>query len=171
MSNNIEKNNLSVTKREDEQPEVKSEVLLQKAASVFVNEEVFAKVLSLCCSSTGVLQLPEEERLPAMKSMLQTFAAFAPQDDAEGVLVSQYLALFEQGMKQLAGIDQVRFVESKNLYANMATKMFRSANETLDMLMKYRRKGEQRVIVQHVNVEEGGQAIVGGSIGMGRGRS
>lgn len=27
--------------------------------------------------------------------------------------------------------------------------------------MKYKRKGEQRVVVQHVNVNEGGKAMVG----------
>jgi hypothetical protein len=31
----------------------------------------------------------------------------------------------------------------------------------IETLMKYRRKGEQRVVVQHVNVNDGGKAIVG----------
>ena len=31
----------------------------------------------------------------------------------------------------------------------------------VDTLTRYRRKGEQKVIVQHANVNDGGKAIVG----------
>ena len=52
---------------------------------------------------------------------------------------------------------------------NRSTKLFRLYNETLETLMRYRRKGEQRGIVQHVNVENGGKAIVGGNVIAGGG--
>lgn len=33
--------------------------------------------------------------------------------------------------------------------------------------MRYRRKGEQKVSLQHVNINGGGKAIVGGNLTMG----
>lgn len=47
---------------------------------------------------------------------------------------------------------------------NTATKLIRLHNETIDALCRYRRGGEQRVIVQHIQVNDGGKAVVGGMI-------
>lgn len=48
-----------------------------------------------------------------------------------------------------------------NVYLNGASKLLTRHHETLDALLKYRRKGEQRVHVEHVHIHGGGQAIVG----------
>jgi hypothetical protein len=48
-----------------------------------------------------------------------------------------------------------------DLNINRATKLMRLYNETLDCLNRHRRKGEQKVTVQHVNVNNGGQAVIG----------
>ena len=40
-------------------------------------------------------------------------------------------------------------------------KLMRTYTAQVEALARLRRGGEQRVIVQHVNVNEGGQAIVG----------
>lgn len=46
-------------------------------------------------------------------------------------------------------------------YMKSALKLLRLHNETLEAVSRYRRGGEQKVIVQHVNVNNGSQAIVG----------
>ena len=40
-------------------------------------------------------------------------------------------------------------------------------NETIETLSRYRRGGEQKVTVQHVNVNDGGKAIIGNVSGVG----
>jgi hypothetical protein len=40
----------------------------------------------------------------------------------------------------------------------------------LEAFKRYRSKGEQKVLVQHVNVSEGGQAIGGDNTGLQEGR-
>jgi hypothetical protein len=52
-------------------------------------------------------------------------------------------------------------VDFANVYLNGASKLLTRHHETLEVLLKYRRKGEQRVYVEHVHVHSGGQAIVG----------
>ena len=43
----------------------------------------------------------------------------------------------------------------------MAVKLLRLKNETIETLMRYRRKGEQKVIVQHIKVADDAKAIIG----------
>ena len=52
---------------------------------------------------------------------------------------------------------------------NRTAKLSRLYNETLETLMRYRRKGEQKVVVQHVQVNDGGKAIVTGDFQTGGG--
>jgi len=84
-----------------------------------------------------------------------------PKDAVEARLISQAAALYSQGMNYLAKADRTERYELMTLYGNLAIKSLRLHNETIEALNRYRRGGEQRVIVQHVNVNDGGQAIVG----------
>jgi hypothetical protein len=47
------------------------------------------------------------------------------------------------------------------MYLNGASKLLTRHHETLEALLTYRRKEEQRVHVEHVHLHDGGQAIVG----------
>lgn len=49
-------------------------------------------------------------------------------------------------------------------YVNMVTKLSNTFIQQTQLLMKLQGKGEQKVTVEHVNVHEGGQAIVGNVI-------
>ena len=44
---------------------------------------------------------------------------------------------------------------------NLAVKLLRTFTTQLEALQRYRGKGQQKVTVEHVNVNAGGQAIVG----------
>ena len=48
-----------------------------------------------------------------------------------------------------------------NAHGSLAVKLLRTYAAQVEALARLRHGGEQRVIVQHVNVNEGGQAIVG----------
>ena len=47
------------------------------------------------------------------------------------------------------------------MYGNVASKLLRTYTAQVEALAKLRRKGEQKVRVEHVHVHPGGQAIVG----------
>ena len=46
-------------------------------------------------------------------------------------------------------------------YINRATKLMRTFANQTEALGRYRGKGEQKMMVEHVHVYQGGQAIVG----------
>jgi len=51
--------------------------------------------------------------------------------------------------------------DGKQANVNQATKMLRTFTAQMEALKRYRTGGQQKVTVEHVHVNEGGQAIVG----------
>ena len=51
--------------------------------------------------------------------------------------------------------------EKKDAYSNQAIKLMRLFMQQMATFKNYRQKSQQNVTVEHVNVHEGGQAIVG----------
>ena len=96
--------------------------------------------------------------------------AMKPNDIFEGMLCGRLWALHNQAMNYMSRAAQPDATTATiDLNINRATKLMRVHTETLDALNKHRRKGEQRVTVQHVNVSNGGQAIVAGDFTPGVG--
>ncbi len=95
---------------------------------------------------------------------LAAMSGMKPQDEIEGMLVAQMIAMHNASMECLrrAMISEQSF-EGRGQNLNSANKLSRSYAALLDSLSRYRGKGvsEQRVTVQHVHVSDGGQAIVG----------
>lgn len=85
-----------------------------------------------------------------------------PKDIIEGQLITKMLVQHDIAMKYMSILTNTETTPKLHeMTINRLAKITRLYNESLDTLNKYRRKGEQRVVVQHVNVENGGQAIVG----------
>jgi hypothetical protein len=72
-------------------------------------------------------------------------------------IVGAHLATME--CYRRAGNTQTIKVRDYNL--NQANRCSRTFVTLLDALNKHRGKGQQKVVVEHVQVQEGGQAIVG----------
>jgi len=51
--------------------------------------------------------------------------------------------------------------EGRELNMRHAERLMRIYNQQVDTLNKHRGKGQQKVTVEHVTVNEGGQAVVG----------
>ena len=60
--------------------------------------------------------------------------------------------------RRLAHVDNIAQQDSAERAFNKLTRTFAAQ---MSALRDYRSRGEQRMVVQHVNVAEGGQAIVG----------
>lgn len=100
-------------------------------------------------------------------AILEAMLELKPADSIEAMIISQMLVLQNQSMYYMSLAIQAEHAKNQDRHINNATKLMRLFNEKLESLNRYRRKGEQRVVVQHVNVNEGGQAIVGNVVGGG----
>jgi len=85
--------------------------------------------------------------------------ALRPQNETEAMLLGQFLALHDSGMKclRLANLPEQGFYHEEKLFL-LANKLFNTANQTMQTVLKYRSGGQQTVQVIHVHNE--GQAIV-----------
>jgi hypothetical protein len=104
-----------------------------------------------------------------LNALKEALIELQPQDMIEGMWCSRLLVLHDQSIDLMRKAKDATLFHQKEFYYNSATKLMRLCNETLDALNKHRRKGEQKVTVQHVNVSNGGQAIVGGNFTPGVG--
>ena len=84
-----------------------------------------------------------------------------PADEIEAMLVVQMVATHETAMDMLTRAKQADLMPTLQECGSLAVKLLRTYTTQVEALARLRRGGEQRVIVQHVNVNEGGQAIVG----------
>lgn len=97
----------------------------------------------------------QESRLNTMSALLP---ALHPGDETEAMLLGQFLALQESGMKCLRNANsQSMFYHIEKFYM-LANKLFNTANQTMQTLLKYRSGGQQTIQVIHFHNE--GQAIV-----------
>ena len=97
----------------------------------------------------------------AVDFMLAVIKGVEPRDQIETMLAAQMAALHMASMtfaRRLAHVDNIQQQDSAERAFNKLTRTFAAQVEALK---NYRSKGEQRMVVQHVNVAEGGQAIVG----------
>jgi hypothetical protein len=101
----------------------------------------------------------------------EAMLSLRPTDTYEGMLISRLIALHNQYMtfmNRSAAPDASSQMIDLNI--NRSTKLMRVYNETFEALNRYRRRGEQKVTVthQHVQVNDGGQAVVAGQFNGGR---
>ncbi len=104
-----------------------------------------------------------------INSTLQALADNTPKDSTEAKLHMQSTVLYAQGMHQLKRAEISTRVDHSESHIRNAIKLLRLHNETIEALTKYRKGGDQRIVVQHVQVNNGGQAIVGSTLNTGGG--
>ena len=93
--------------------------------------------------------------------MLSVIRDLAPRDAVERMLSVQMAATHVATIRSarwLANTDSIAQVQAHYTGFN---KLARTFAAQVEALRKHRTGGEQRVLVQHVNVSDGGQAIVG----------
>ena len=118
-----------------------------------VSQDLYVKCVQACAGGSEDVDLTKE-----MPTILHAIGEMAPQDVVESALITSFWALHSRGMKMLSS-------SSYAVNANLATKLIRTSHETLEALLKWRRRGEQRIVIQHVNVEGSvGNLVAGGGV-------
>ena len=85
-----------------------------------------------------------------------------PRDPIEGMVATQIIAVNHAAMimtRRIVTSDD-SFLQTE-LAVNLACKLQRTLVALVEAQHRYRSGGQQRVVVEHVHVNEGGQAIVG----------
>jgi len=99
-----------------------------------------------------------------IKSILGGMLELAPRDGFEGMLISQMIAVYHHAMECFMLVNSDSNRKSMELYSglqNQGVKLMRTYLAQMEALKKYRTGGQQKMIVEHVHVNEGGQAVIG----------
>ena len=93
--------------------------------------------------------------------MLAVVKGIEPRDQIEAMLGAQMAAVHNATMTFARRLAHVELVVQQDSAQNAFNKLARTFAAQVSALKEYRSKGEQKMIVQHVHVAEGAQAIVG----------
>jgi hypothetical protein len=100
--------------------------------------------------------------LNTLNSGLAFVGGLKPKDEIETLLMTQMFAAHHLSMRFAAlAMANDLYPETVDRYAGRFERLTSRFAEQMDALNKHRGKGQQKVTVEHVTVNSGGQAIVG----------
>jgi hypothetical protein len=105
---------------------------------------------------------PEQGSLSSANSAIAMLQGIGPQDEVEGLLASQMVAVHHMAMEfSRRAMGGNLTTDQADRLINRTTKLMRTFKAQVEALQKYRTNGQQRITVHHVHVNQGGQALIG----------
>src|SRR5262249_15538765 len=132
-------------------------VLLAEALGT-VDGDFVIGLLRQLGDATSQDQRPDES---AINFLLSVITGAKPKDQFEAMLAAQMAAIHTATMKFTRRLANVETIAEQDSAERALNKLARTFATQMEALKRYRTGGEQKVTVQHVSVNEGGQAIVG----------
>ena len=114
---------------------------------------VYDQLSKSCYKDTNILE--------AVKHICTELKGIAPKDQIEGMLATQMIATHHQALNCFRIAAESETIEMLNLAVNSANKLTRTYTAQMEALNRYRGKGQQKMTVEHVHINSGGQAIIG----------
>ncbi|WP_428685384.1 hypothetical protein [Reyranella sp.] len=105
----------------------------------------------------------------AVNFMLSMVKGVEPRDQIEAMLAAQMAAVHNATMTFARRLNNVDNIPQQDSAERAFNKLARTFTAQVEALKRYRSAGEQTVRVEHVTVNDGGQAIVGNVTTGGRG--
>jgi hypothetical protein len=93
--------------------------------------------------------------------LLSVVKGIGPKDEIEAMLAAQMAAVHAATMTFARRLNHVDNLAQQDSAERAFNKLARTFTAQVEALKRYRSRGEQTVRVEHVTVNEGGQAIVG----------
>ena len=93
--------------------------------------------------------------------VLSVVRSIKPRDELEAMLATQMGAIHIATMMLARRLNHVQSLPQQDAAERALNKLARTFTTQMDALKRYRTGGQQKVTVEHVTVNQGGQAIVG----------
>jgi hypothetical protein len=128
---------------------------LGTTSSDFVNASLFQMQAAARSPWGGVSEL-------SMNAALAMIEAAAPRDEIEGALAVQMACTHTAAMAVLARIDATLGSERRiAAFGSTAARLLRAYATQMEVLRRLRQGGHQYIRIEHVNINDGGQAVIG----------
>ena len=107
----------------------------------------------------------ETDATVQVNAAIAMLSEIAPQNGLEAMLAAQMIVAHHLSMDLARRTVQAEGLPQYQAHGNLATKFARTFTAQMEALSKLRRGGEQ--VVRHVHVNEGGQALIAGTVHTG----
>jgi hypothetical protein len=97
----------------------------------------------------------------ALNFMIAVIKGIEPKDQLECMLAAQMAAVHMLTMDFARRLGNANSVPARDSAERAFNKLARTFAAQMEALKRYRSSGEQKVVVEHVSINEGGKAIVG----------
>ncbi len=87
-----------------------------------------------------------------------------PRDSIETMLAVQMLGTHLLSCSSMTKANYNSSIDAVSENINRTTKLSRTYIAQMEALKKYRSKGSQKITVEHINVNDGGKAVIGSTI-------
>ena len=132
---------------------------LNKAFGTVSSDFVNASLLQIQAAARSPFGTISETAINGALAMIE---AAAPKDEIEGALAVQIACTHSASMAVLAKLDAAFGTERRiAALASAAARLMKAFALQLEVLRRLRNGGQQFVRVEHVHVNEGGQAVIG----------
>jgi hypothetical protein len=96
------------------------------------------------------------------RAAVDVMIGIKPKDEFEGMIAAQLIACHNASMEcHRRAMLREQTIEGRRESLSQANKLSRTYATLLESLNRHRGKGQQKVVVEHVHVHAGGQAVVG----------
>lgn len=139
-------------------PDLQTSTMVSMAALGNVSVTVWCMLteqLARLCSIDGEIN---DERLNGLMGLA---VGVRPQDEIEAMLAVQMAAIHDATMTQASRLKRSETISQQDSNEKALNKLARTFATQVEAIKRYRTGGQQTVTVEHVTVNEGGQAIVG----------
>lgn len=122
------------------------------------NAEFTNTLIGQLANIAGVGNDVTTEQLNGVVAMVH---GIGPKDETEAMLAAQMVAIHNATLSAARRLKGSNTIPQQDSASTMLNKLARTFAAQIEALKKYRSTGEQSIRVQHVTVNEGGQAVVG----------
>ena len=124
-------------------------------------EPGFAELMLRNILNTACDVDPAQPEAENINRALAAVTGIGARDETEGMLATQMVATHFAAINALRWLKGSEMIPQLDSAGNLAIKLLRTFTMQVEALQRYRGKGQQKVTVEHVHVNAGGQAIVG----------
>lgn len=99
-----------------------------------------------------------------INSLIAQVSGLNPKDPAEGMLIMQMVSCHDRTMKLLSAVTEANVsldAMATHPTIKLVERLMRTYARQMEILTSYRRKGQQKMTIEHITIKKGGQAIVG----------
>ncbi|WP_107339341.1 hypothetical protein [Agrobacterium pusense] len=141
--------------------------VVMKALGI-TDQRLYASMIS---QITNALSRGQEAEVAELNAAIALVAGIEPRDHLEAMLAFQMATVHVLSLRHTRSLVTSDRVDLLDLHERIVNKLMRTFTAQMEALRKHRNGGNQKVVVEHVYVGEGGQAIIGNVTHGGRGRN